>query len=138
MVNPLLLSLQGWWEDGQPKGSLSASTAMPMYPTSFVVARNVALSANFSSSDKDHIAQSISSSASAGSGPFSVSGSYSHSSSSDTFTSTFDGGTLKMPGLQVIAWLNATTPFCPPMDSPVSATATRHAPAHHAPAHHHR
>jgi len=134
--NPLLFSLQGWWEKGQPAGSLSASTAMPMYPTSFVVARNVALSANFSSSDKDHIAQTISSSASAGWGPFSVSGSYSHSSSSDTFTSTFDGGTLKMPGLQVIAWLNATTPLCPPMADPASVSATaRHASAHHEPAH---
>jgi len=125
--NPMLFSLQGWWEKGQPKGSLSSPTAMPMYPTSFVVARNVALSANFSSSDKDHIAQTIKSSASAGWGPFSVSGSYSHSSSKDTFTSTFDGGTLKMPGLQVIAWLNATTPVCPPMASPADVGV--HAPA---------
>ena len=67
--NPLLFSLQGWWEKGQPKGSLSASTAMPMYPHLLRGgAQRRPVGVLLHRSDKDHIAQTISSSASAGGG----------------------------------------------------------------------
>jgi hypothetical protein len=48
----------------------------------------------------------ISTSASLSFGPFSVGGSYSHSSSKETFKSTFDGVTLKIPGLHILAWIS--------------------------------
>jgi hypothetical protein len=52
----------------------------------------------------------ISTSASLSFGPFSVGGSYSHSSSKETFKSTFDGVTLKIPGLQILAWISEICP----------------------------
>ncbi len=122
--DPLLLSMNEWFIDGFSKGAIT--TTMPIFPTAFVVARNVTITANFSQSDKDHIASMNKASASGGWGPFSVSGSYSHSSTSDTFTSSFDGGSLKLPGLQVIAFLCAETPNpCPPMDVPAHLAETR-------------
>jgi hypothetical protein len=49
-----------------------------------------------------------------------VSGSYSHSSSSDYHKSTFDGGTLKIPGIQIIAWVSEITPNSPPQSDPAN------------------
>ncbi|HET7232360.1 MAG TPA: hypothetical protein VFJ16_20300 [Longimicrobium sp.] len=118
--NPLLLSMQGWWVDGTPEGGLA--TMMPLVPTAFILARNVTIKADFSEQDKSHIESATSGSASVGWGPFGASGSYSSSSSADTFTSKFDGGTLQLPGLQLIGWVNTVTPAgVPPMAAPAAA-----------------
>jgi hypothetical protein len=116
--NPLLFSMKDWWSSAYDAGGLSADTVMPLVPTSFIVARNVAITADFSDADKSHFQDSTSSSASVGWGPFSVSGSYSHSSSSDTYSSHYDGGTLYLPGLQLLAFVCASTPTCPPLAKP--------------------
>ena len=116
--NPLLFSMKDWWVNGYDAGGLSADTVMPLVPTSFVVARNVAITANFSAQDQSHFAESTSASTSVGWGPFSVSGSYSHSDSNDSFHSTFDGGTLRLPGLQVLAFICTALPSAPPLSKP--------------------
>mgnify|MGYP003576109612 CR=1 FL=1 len=116
--NPLLFSMKDWWSSAYAAGGLSADSVMPLVPTSFVVARNVAITANFSDEDKSHFQESTSASTSVGWGPFSVSGSYSHSDSNDTFTSTFDGGTLHLPGLQLLAFICTATPSAPPLSKP--------------------
>jgi hypothetical protein len=121
--NPLLLTMNQWWLSGQKRGYISNANAtdlqgvMPIVPTGFVVARNVKITADFSEQDKSFVSNAISTKASGGWGPFSVSGSYSHSSSKSEFHAKFDGGTLELPGLQLIAWISSIMPISPPMDS---------------------
>lgn len=114
--NPALLSMSSWWVTGLGVNGISDGKLggiMPLIPTAFVVARNVKLTANFSEEDKKFIANAISTKASGGWGPFSISGSYKHGSSKSEFKSKLNGGTLEMPGLQVIAWANTLTPPSP-------------------------
>lgn len=122
--NPLLLKMKEWYIIGMNKGQISNADVqnllgnMPIVPTGFVVARNVEISADFSTEDKSFVSNSISTKASGGWGPFSVSGSYSHSSSKSDYHATFDGGTLKLPGLQLVAWINSVMPVSPPEEQP--------------------
>lgn len=116
--NPLLFGMSGWYVKGYAPGQISTQV-LPLVPTALVVARNVTIKANFSTEDKKHMASSTSGSVSVGWGPFSVSGKYSNSKSSDSFQSTLNGGTLSLPGLQVIGVLNAPTPpNAPPQAAP--------------------
>ncbi len=123
-MNDLIFKLNSWYTNmtnahGISTGKLtSEKLILPLIPTGFVVARNVEISADWSSDDKKHVEDSISTKASVGWGPFSVSGNYSESSSSDYHKSTFDGGTLKIPGIQIIAWVSEITPDSPPESPP--------------------
>jgi hypothetical protein len=113
--NPLLFGMSGWWVNGFAPGQVSTQT-LPLVPTALVVARNVAIKANFSSEDASKISSSSSATASVGWGPFAVTGSYKNSKSNETFKSTLNGGTLTLPGLQVIGIVCAPTPpNVPPM-----------------------
>ena len=118
--SPLLFGMKGWWVDGYEKGELSNGNpknplgSVSLIPTGFVLAKNVKITADFSSEDKKFISNSISTKASAGWGPFSFSGKYSHSDSKEDFESKFDGGSLVFPGLQLIAWISTVTPESPP------------------------
>lgn len=120
--NPLLLKMQEWYMNGITEGGISNAQVenllgiMSIIPTGFVVARNVKITADFSSEDQSFVSKSISTQASGGWGPFSVSGSYSHSSTDSKYQAKFDGGTLELPGLQLIGWINSIMPFSPPMD----------------------
>jgi hypothetical protein len=123
-LNDLIFKMNNWYTDmAKAKGiSMGALTSepllLPLIPTGFVVARNVAITADWSSDDKKHVEDAITTKASVGWGPFSVCGSYSNGSSSDYHQSTFDGGTLRIPGIQIIAWISAVTPSSPPQDAP--------------------
>jgi hypothetical protein len=112
--SPLLLSMQGWYTNAFMKGAFTS--AMPLVATSMVVARNVTIKAEFGEQDKQKLQSATTAQASVGWGPFAVSGSYSHSETHEKFTAKFDGGTLTLPGLQVIGFVCARTPFCPPQD----------------------
>lgn len=125
--NPLILKMRDWFMTGVKKGDISNAQVenllglMPLIPTGFIVAKNVKITANFSSEDKSFVAKSISTEASGGWGPFSVSGSYSHSTSDSKFNAQFDGGTLELPGLQLIGWINSIMPVSPPDNAPTEA-----------------
>lgn len=118
--NPLLLGMKDWWVNGYDAGKFSNGDAaspqgqFPLIPTGFVVARNVSISADFSEEDKSFISNTVNTSVEAGWGPFSLKGNYSYSSSKSEFSSKFDGGTLTLPGLQLIAWISTVPPYCPP------------------------
>jgi hypothetical protein len=125
--NDLLFRMNSWYIDSANKGGISNGTLkdndkglLPLCPNAFVIARNVKITANWSTQDKSHVMDSITTKASVGWGPFAVSGSYSNSSSSDYFNSTFNGGTLEIPGIQIVAWVNEIIPFSAPLD-PVAA-----------------
>ena len=111
--NPLLFTMNDWNIKGYGKGDISKKV-MPWVATSFVLARNVAIKSNFTIEDKSHFESQDKATASVGWGPFSVSGSYSHSQTKDKFQSKFDGGTLSLPGLQVLAFVCSRTPPSPP------------------------
>ena len=87
---------------------------MPLLPTSFVVARKVKISANWSKADWALITSKTSGGGGFGIGPFSISGSYAHSSSKQTFTSAMAGGTITVPGVQIIGFISQVVPYCPP------------------------
>ena len=124
--NPLILKMKDWFITGLEKGDISNAQVenligiMPLIPTGFIVAKNVKIIADFSSEDKSFVAKSISTEASGGWGPFSVSGSYSHGTSDSKFNAKFNGGTLELPGLQLIAWINSIMPVSPPNNVPVT------------------
>lgn len=122
-LNSLLFNTKGWWEKDQPINGISngalidnSRNMLPLMPTAFVVMSEVEISADFSAEDKKHIESATSGSASVGWGPFSIGGSYSHSESHDTFASTFDSGTIKVPGMQIVAWVSEITPASAPID----------------------
>jgi hypothetical protein len=116
--NPLLFGMSSWYVKGFAPGQISTQV-LPLVPTALVVTRNVTLKANFSTEDKKHLASSTSGSVSVGWGPFSVSGKYANSKTSDTFSSTLNGGTLSLPGHQVIGVVCAPTPpNAPPLAAP--------------------
>jgi hypothetical protein len=124
-MNSLLFRTKGWWLVDQPidgisNGKLKDNSAgmLPLMPTAFVVMSDVEITANFSTEDKKHIESATSGSTSVGWGPFSISGHYSHSESHDSFKSTMDSGTIKIPGMQVVAWVSEITPASAPMVEP--------------------
>ncbi|MEJ8837337.1 hypothetical protein [Ramlibacter sp. AN1133] len=120
--SPLLLGMNGWWINSARKGELSngdpknPAGTLALIPTGFVLAKNVKITADFSSEDKKFISNSIATKAEAGWGPFSFSGKYAHSDSKEDFNSKFDGGSLVFPGLQLIAWINTVPRLSPPRD----------------------
>ena len=129
-LNDLLFRMDNWYIDSKGAGGISNGTLkdnnglLPLIPTAFIVARNISITANWSTQDKSHVEDSITTHASVGWGPFAVSGSYSHGSTSDHFNSTFDGGTLVIPGIQIIGWVNEIVPRSAPRFSAFSITNT--------------
>jgi hypothetical protein len=122
--NDLIFRMNGWYIDSRNKFGISngqiegnGGNMMPIFPTAFIVARNIQIQGNFSTQDQSHFDLSVNASTSVGWGPFQVSGSYSHSQSEDTFKSTFNNGVLSIPGIQVIGWVNQITPASAPLNS---------------------
>jgi hypothetical protein len=103
------------------KGKISTGTKngqdqslMPVVPMAFVVARNIKITANWAKSDMDFIKTTTSAGGSFGIGPFSIGGSYSGSHSKQTFTSSFAGGSIIAPGVQIIGTIGQLEPLLPP------------------------
>lgn len=117
--NPLLLDMKGW-STGQPAGSISNGDrkdpkgTLGLLPTGFVVARNVQISGDFSNEDKEFMSSVLESSVEAGWGPFALKAKYGHSISNGSMTSNLTGGTLTVPGMQIIAWISTVPSFSPP------------------------
>ena len=130
-LNSALFSLRGWSTAGRSPGDYSngRDTNNPgvfaLLPTAFIVARDIKISANWGQTDLHTASQSTSVRASVGWGPFSLSGNYSNSSSTKRFSSSFDGTTITVPGIQIIAWLSTIAPFCPPTGGPPAAPVAR-------------
>jgi len=118
--NPLLLGMKGWKIDGYTAGGISNGDPLKpdgeysLIPMGFVVARNVSVKADFSTSDQKFISDTVNTSVSGGWGPFSLKAKYGYSSSQSEMKSTFDGATLTFPGLQLIAWISTVPSVSPP------------------------
>ncbi len=113
--NPLIFGMKNWYVTGKDINGISSGDRanltgdMPLVPTGFVVCRNVKISADFSDKDKQVITDSHKAEASGGWGPFTISAKYGYDATKSKSSSKFDGSTLQLPGLQVIAWVSAIT-----------------------------
>ncbi len=99
---------------------------LPMYPVAFIVARDIRIKADFSQEEMDTISRKIEAGASVSYGPFTVGGKYSHGHEEEHMKSSFENGELKVPGMQIIGWVNRVIPACPTrpksaMDKPGAA-----------------
>ena len=118
-----LLGTKGWnLGNLYAKGKVSngskvnqGASAMPLLPTSFVVVKDVVISANWSKADLDLIKSKTSGGGGFSIGPFSIGGSYAHSHSKETFSSAITGGTIRVPGVQIIGVISQVVPLCPPV-----------------------
>jgi hypothetical protein len=132
-LNAVLFNMTDWWakgilKDGISNGKLkgNADAMLPLIPTAFVVAKDVSIKSNFTSQDTSHFVSDSTSRERRGWGwgPFSGGGRYSHTRSvKDTFQSSYSNGVLKLPGLQLIAWISTITPPSPPKAAPAIAGA---------------
>ncbi len=86
---------------------------LPMYPVAFVVARDITIKAGFSHEEEEHTKESVKTSASVGWGPFSIGGSYGYGKTEDKFDSDFQNGEIRVPGMQIIAWVSRVIPYSP-------------------------
>ncbi|MCY7767073.1 hypothetical protein [Bacillus inaquosorum] len=125
--NGLLFDINGWYLNGIAQGGLSNGqiegnerSSLPLIPQALVIMRDIELSGNFSTAEQEIIKKSVEGSVSVGYGPFSLSGRYSHSSENRHFNSSFDGTTIKIPGMQVLARISWILPFSPPDPTPGS------------------
>ena len=117
-----LFSTKGWsvgnlFSKGEVSLGSKASqngAAMPLLPTSFVVAKDIVISASWSQSDWDLITSKTSGGGGFAIGPFSIGGSYSHSKSKQTFKSDTANGRITVPGVQIIGVIGQVVPFAPP------------------------
>jgi hypothetical protein len=113
--NPAIFQMRNWTTPDLPDGVSDGkgNGALPLVPTALIVARDFELSGSFSTEDKSHFESALKTEARVGWGPFQVSGGYSNSKSKDTLNSSFNGTTLKVPGIQIIGYVNAITPVAP-------------------------
>ena len=93
----------------------NADALMPLMPIGLVIVRDVTITANWGRSDSEKIAQATSGGGSVGWGPFAVSGSYSISSTSDTFSARATDQGFVIPDIQVLGFVCAKVPVCPPL-----------------------
>lgn len=120
--DPALLSLGGWSVHGRGAkaysngaGDASNTGMFPLFPTGFIVARDIQISGNWSHTDMEVISRSVHGGGGFSIGPFSVRGGGGSSSYSSRYNSSFDGKTITCPGLQVIGWMNQVVPASPPI-----------------------
>jgi hypothetical protein len=96
--------------------SSNAQSLLPMYPVSFIVAKDIRIKADFSHEDEEHIRNSAHAGASVGFGPFSIGGSYGYGKTEDKFNADLQNGELIIPGFQIIGWVSRLLPLSPKMD----------------------
>ncbi|MGX1541195.1 hypothetical protein [Streptomyces adustus] len=98
---------EGWMFDQMPSDGATPPTGMFVgYPMQAVFVRGVSInSASFMQAYHQYSSQ-FDATASVGWGPFTLSGAYGHSESGDHFHSESDGASLKVPGMQVIGFVN--------------------------------
>ena len=116
-----LLGLPGWSIKNLAPGAFSSGSKtdqhtrlLPLIPQSFVVIRNLRIKAAWGKQDLERIQQVTSNSATTAFGLFLLSCS---GTQTDRFESHFESDTLSTPDPQILGWINAITPFSPPLNA---------------------
>jgi hypothetical protein len=111
-IDATIFRLPGWSIGGVPAGAISNGKAdsnpgmLPLSPAAFIAVKDVSISGSWSDSDKTAATAALSGSSIASFGPFALTG--------GSGAATFDGTTLKVPGIQIIAWICEVMPMLPP------------------------
>lgn len=93
--------------DNKPDGRLVA------YPITALFVRNVTFTSDQAQSQMDYVNSQISVGGRVGWGPFSIGGSYSHGQENYDFKSHAEGGSIVIPGMQLIGFINNIIPKSP-------------------------
>ena len=120
--DPVILLNRAWDWDRNINNSVISDGGdpptglMPAYITGMIVAKNVKITVDMTSTENASFASQLSVSTSAGWGPFSVRGNYSRNYSRKThdFVSTSSG--IEIPGMQIIGFTCQTVPKTPNPD----------------------
>jgi hypothetical protein len=118
-----LLGTKGWnLGNLYKKGQISNGTktgqdkaVLPLLPTSFVVVKDVIISATWSKADWDLITSKTAGGGGFAIGPFSIGGTYASSKSKETYSSALTAGKITVPGVQIIGVISQIVPFDPPV-----------------------
>lgn len=121
-MRPEVFWSRGWkWAASAGFGPVSNGSSppqglMPLFPTSLILAKNLAINLDMSNTTNQSSWSSVSTQASFGWGPFSINGNYSHSQSqaSSNFTQSASG--IKVPGPQIIGYVCEVIPVSPNPD----------------------
>ncbi len=98
---------QGWMFDELPSdGGQPPKGLFIGYPTTVLMARNITIESSELATHLDTFKKSLEASGSASIGCFNLSGSYAKTESGRDFESTIDGNTIKVPGMQIIGFIN--------------------------------
>ncbi|MGI0491813.1 hypothetical protein ACN4EG_08370 [Alkalinema pantanalense CENA528] len=105
---------EGWTYGDMPSdGAAPPNGNLVGYPTTILFARNISIeSAEFVSAYREFSKQ-VSGGGSVGWGPIRLSGGYSHGSKGTDYNSDAKGATLKVPGMQIIGFVNHLIPKSP-------------------------
>jgi hypothetical protein len=120
-----LFYLTNWYLVGSLKDAISNGTLdgqdislLPMIQVQFLCVRNFRISANKWNSDGNAIASRFSGGGGFSIGFMSFGSDYSTSHTHSSYGWSFDGATLSMHGVQIVAWLSEIVPACAPLDDP--------------------
>lgn len=97
-------------------GEIPPAGTMVAYPSSILVARNLELNIDMSSTQNSFSHEKITGSARGGWGPFSVKGNYHKETSKQTHDFVSDHKGIKAAGMQIIGFVNQPLPKCPNPD----------------------
>lgn len=104
----------GWYFAGLPSDGGSPPKGIFIgYPTSAIFARNIEITSSELVKAYSESASSVSGGAGVGWGPFRLRGGYRRDTSDTKFNSTISGQTLKVPGMQIIGFVNELIPKSP-------------------------
>ncbi len=106
---------EGWLLDGMPSNGVRPKPdgICIGYPMLAVFARNIVIQSSEFSSAYSSAKSTFSAGGSIGWGPFSLSSSYKRGDSTTTFHSKADQGSVSVPGMQLIAFVNRLIPKAP-------------------------
>jgi hypothetical protein len=111
-LDTTLLHLPGWTIDGLTAGAISNGRSdtnpgmLPLLPTGFIAIKDLTISGAWSAADQQATQAALSSSSTASFGPITL-------AAGGASLGAFNGATLSVPGIQIIAWTCATVPLAP-------------------------
>jgi hypothetical protein len=112
-LDTTLFHLPGWLLGGiSPgmfsNGSIEGNTGIfPLLPVEFVAVKQIRISGTWSEGDKQAASAALTAGSSASFGPFTL-------TQGDAVHGAFDGSSLTIPGIHILAWLCTPVPFLPP------------------------
>jgi hypothetical protein len=111
--DPLVMRLPGWSLEGIPSGFFSNGKPdsdpglCPLVPTSVIAVRDVRITGSWTDGDRAAAGKAVASTTQSAFGPFTL-------AAGGRVQGRFDGSTLTIPGMQIIAWICSRMPMLPP------------------------